>query len=1143
MLYYREQVEHEDAAQEMQSHVFRSLSPFYGFLNNAISSYKQREIIADWKRVPDIFVKLEPLHKVYLLKNACTVKPAFEAHWYLVKELSEDIEWEEPLKVMMDDGAKHEIKLKKEDLIERGGEKYVKIPLEGRIKKLVWGFEKPKVTAAWIEVDAVESIVQNGLEFKFCVQGSDLVVEGDVDPGKMVQVNGLSIPVIVNASSLDIDGFKYVEVKPKVVIKENEKRWRLFACEGTLPNGVIGEEIPDFWKNYPSEIGRFLLGEGKISLEEGKSLKFRVSKPDILASGKIIESELGFRFRVKAGGRAENRADEYWIQLIEAKGGDEEGFMAQSPLDYFFDEDVSVVLETKNSARGKFKLEIDRRYRNFEEKKIVLRNKDDQGRFFLPREGERLQVKVNTHNLRMQQQAIRALERQPLPAHNSLLKLLMPYKANLWPDFEPDSSIQEWFVLTQGDRKGTDEQRLFVEKAMATPDFAILEGPPGSGKTTAILELILQLTLQGKKILFCGSTHVAIDNVLERLQEKKLLARVLPIRIGPLGRIQDNVQEFQLEKQAKANPNISEALLLEASNLVCGTTIGILQHPFFKQRPEEEPAKARYDYLIIDECSKTTFQEYLVPAIFAKKWILVGDIKQLSPFTEREVIVSNLKELSFIEYNKSGKRKEVRLAPELQKACFIYQKLFPFHQRLILPLNIKIIAQLILEIKARDAEDGAELSDKIFGIITQKNATAHPDSNFRYWDTKSIKEKGAIELSACDVILVEDKAYAELSALFPVNFAVVGDANWGTSAHAFRFNCWDNFKDDYYYKDRGQSLKGGWEVTRHYNQYFKEKSWAEEIAWRLIRRYELRSKGDKKTARKYYKLIQKLKPRTMNIEEALFRIESFSLPSFLEGLQAGLPDRKRNDQKFASTLTLGLGESELACRHVKLTWQHRMHPDISGLPRELFYEGKALRDSPLVEQDREWAYSRYEKRREWLHITEQDHKLKGNRNEAEASALARELQHFLDFAQENPNPNHPEGIWEVAVLAFYRGQEKLLRSKLIQVLKYKESYAGGRFDCRQSLNIYVKLNTVDKFQGQEADLVFLSMVQNKRIGFLDSPNRLNVAITRARYQLLIIGNQDFFAGKTGKRDYDADDLIALAIKTQRMKGGTNESSI
>jgi superfamily I DNA and/or RNA helicase len=36
---------------------------------------------------------------------------------------------------------------------------------------------------------------------------------------------------------------------------------------------------------------------------------------------------------------------------------------------------------------------------------------------------------------------------------------------------------------------------------------------------------------------------------------------------------------------------------------------------------------------------------------------------------------------------------------------------------------------------------------------------------------------------------------------------------------------------------------------------------------------------------------------------------------------------------------------------------------------------------------------------------------------------------------------------------------------------------------------------VDKFQGHEADIVFLSMVQTKRVGFMDNPNRLNVAIT------------------------------------------------
>lgn len=59
---------------------------------------------------------------------------------------------------------------------------------------------------------------------------------------------------------------------------------------------------------------------------------------------------------------------------------------------------------------------------------------------------------------------------------------------------------------------------------------------------------------------------------------------------------------------------------------------------------------------------------------------------------------------------------------------------------------------------------------------------------------------------------------------------------------------------------------------------------------------------------------------------------------------------------------------------------------------------------------------------------------------------------------------------------------------------------------------------MDKFQGHEADIVFLSMVQNKRIGFLDNPNRLNVAITRAKYQLVILGNADYFTKQTQSED-------------------------
>ena len=54
------------------------------------------------------------------------------------------------------------------------------------------------------------------------------------------------------------------------------------------------------------------------------------------------------------------------------------------------------------------------------------------------------------------------------------------------------------------------------------------------------------------------------------------------------------------------------------------------------------PMDTIFDYMIIDESSKTTFQAFLVPAMLAKKWILVGDIKQLSPFIEQSHIVHNL---------------------------------------------------------------------------------------------------------------------------------------------------------------------------------------------------------------------------------------------------------------------------------------------------------------------------------------------------------------------------------------------------------------------------------------------------------------------------------------------------------------------
>ena len=59
--------------------------------------------------------------------------------------------------------------------------------------------------------------------------------------------------------------------------------------------------------------------------------------------------------------------------------------------------------------------------------------------------------------------------------------------------------------------------------------------------------------------------------------------------------------------------------------------------------------------------------------------------------------------------------------------------------------------------------------------------------------------------------------------------------------------------------------------------------------------------------------------------------------------------------------------------------------------------------------------------------------------------------------------------------------------------------------------ISLLVSTTDRFQGQEADIVFISLRNASRVGFLDSPNRMNVAITRAREWRVIVGNHTYFA--------------------------------
>jgi len=90
------------------------------------------------------------------------------------------------------------------------------------------------------------------------------------------------------------------------------------------------------------------------------------------------------------------------------------------------------------------------------------------------------------------------------------------------------------------------EQKDAVAGALATPHAFVIEGPPGTGKTTVIMELILQMVTRGERVLLLAPMHVAVDEVLRRIGDRP---EVFPIRLAyDDAKVSDDLQRFLLPR-------------------------------------------------------------------------------------------------------------------------------------------------------------------------------------------------------------------------------------------------------------------------------------------------------------------------------------------------------------------------------------------------------------------------------------------------------------------------------------------------------------------------------------------------------------------------------------------------------------------
>ena len=125
----------------------------------------------------------------------------------------------------------------------------------------------------------------------------------------------------------------------------------------------------------------------------------------------------------------------------------------------------------------------------------------------------------------------------------------------------------------------------------------------------------------------------------------------------------------------------------------------------------------------------------------------------------------------------------------------------------------------------------------------------------------------------------------------------------------------------------------------------------------------------------------------------------------------------------------------------------------------------------------------------WLDVDGK--KNKKNVNQDEMDSLLKELHDFDQWARTNrKNESTCDEPSEVAILTFYRGQESALRRS---ISSWADPQSGnGYFERSDGNCVYlsIRIGTVDRFQGQEADLVLLSFVSPYATSFLQSTSCL-----------------------------------------------------
>ena len=251
-----------------------------------------------------------------------------------------------------------------------------------------------------------------------------------------------------------------------------------------------------------------------------------------------------------------------------------------------------------------------------------------------------------------------------------------------------------------------DAQNEALNRALNAEDFALIHGPPGTGKTYTIARLVEELRERGERVLLSAFTNRAVDNCLEACRERGVDA----LRMGTETGVREDMRELTLDTD---QPPGKQAAALNGAGVVAATTATCGSRAMREQS---------FDVAVIDEATQLTEPDTLAALTRAERFVLVGDHEQLPPVVKTESMGESLFERLIETYPEAGVLldRQYRMGQRIQA--------FPsreFYEGALRPASGDVASQ-----RPTDIADGlpSALSDPVSFVNVSGDAGRHTDA-------------------------------------------------------------------------------------------------------------------------------------------------------------------------------------------------------------------------------------------------------------------------------------------------------------------------------------------------------------------------------------------------------------------------------